>query len=151
MKLLAAAFVPMLFATVFDDCGNLNSSPMRPPTPVMPDKPCCLTDPPEGCAAYCASVGNVQFTDACNGIGAGPRTQQFQATVGNELIQLAMQGTPVCADSVMDGLMGDGQMGTTVVGDSVTPCFFGIPPVEWPNQDHNVCAPMTPGVCVTSW
>lgn len=148
MKLLSDAFATVLFASVFDNCGNQwskNAQPMQP-LPGTPVLPCCLTDPPAGCRAVCAAAGDVEMSAECNGIGAGPREAQFDALVQTYVLQLVMQGTQVCTTDPMGGVMGD-----LMVGDSVTPCNLGIPPIEWPNQDHEVCAPMPAGVCVTSW
>ena len=84
--------------------------------------------------ALCPMVDSVMvtFTEACDMIEAGPRTDEFEQKIVAAAMLLAMQGQ-VCDPEVM-----------------VTPCNLSIPPVEWPNQDHNVCMP-TPPVCVTSW
>jgi hypothetical protein len=146
MNTFATIGAAVLFATVFDDCGNMSARTARPMTPVPPDKPCCLTDPPEGCRAYCAAVGDLEFSAECGSIAAGARTLDFQDKVSKEVTNLLAQGAPLCPDSLVDGMMQN-----LVVGDSVTPCALNLPPVEWPAQDHSVCMPMDPGLCVTSW
>lgn len=134
MKLFAANMLVLSTLTSpFSDCGNSwsrTAQPMVPPSP--PSKPCCFTDPPPGCMALCSTTGEVSFTDSCNGVAAGPWTDAFEQKIDAAEAFLEMQGQ-VCDPAVM-----------------VTPCNLNILPVEWPNQDHNVCMP-TPPACVTSW
>ena len=88
-------------------------------------KPFCFTDPPIGCAAYCKDVGTVAFTDRCSAVDAGDRELAFEVALMQQVDAAIAQGYEVCpkADNT----------------SYVTPCALGIPPVEHPNQDHEVC------------
>ncbi len=112
--------------------GNGQPSPWDPPA-----MPYCYTDPPQGCSAYCADVDDVELTSACSNVDAGPRTDDFEATIRAIVNMLTMAGTQIC-----DGTnSGDG----VTSGVRTNPCQVGIQPVEWPNQDHSVCMSPPPG------
>lgn len=111
-----------------------NPPPAQAPSPA---KPFCNADPPVGCAVVCAAVDDVEFTGACADIGASSRTQQFMADVQSAVDALHAKGQDACSDA---------QVGMA----SITPCQDGLAPLEWPNQDHDVCAPPPAGCIVGS-
>jgi hypothetical protein len=92
------------------------------------NKPWCYTDPPIGCAAFCSDVGVISFTLHCGDIDAGPRTKDFMDAVIQFVNAKIAEGYDVCPAQ-------------DVRTKFVTPCVVppGFPPVEWPNQDHEVC------------
>jgi hypothetical protein len=94
----------------------------------------CNADPPIGCAAYCKAVDDVELTNACSDIGAGPREGAFQMQIQAAIDVRHMQGVDSCDAS---------QVGTV----ALTPCQLGFAPQEWPNQDHEYCAP-PPATCI---
>ena len=112
--------------------GNGQPSPWTPPSgPVLPY---CNADPPVGCAALCLAVDDVELNSACSDIGASSREKQFAGDIQAAIDALHAKGQDACDDA---------QVGVA----SITPCQDNLPPVEWPNQDHDTCAP-PPTACV---
>ena len=105
------------------DCGNLGGNVAPPPAS---RKPFGTIDPPLGCAAFCEDVDVVSFTPQCENVEASDREIAFEITVMNNVKQAEAQGKQVCPQADLTAF--------------VTPCAIGIPPVEHPNQDHEVCA-----------
>lgn len=95
------------------------------------NEPWCHNDPPIFCAAFCAGVDKVQFTDACSELGAHTLEKQFEDKVEADFNALYDQGVQVCPQADLTKF--------------VTPCDVGITPKEWPDQDHEVCKPVPPG------
>jgi hypothetical protein len=94
--------------------------------PPPPTKPFCLTDPPIGCAAFCSDVGVLAFTSHCSDVDADMRALNFRKAVVNYLNAKMAEGYDVCPAADVNNKF-------------VPPCPLGFPPVEWPNQDHEVC------------
>jgi hypothetical protein len=102
-----------------------------PASSTSPSKPFCYTHPPLGCAAICKDVDLAGWTAPCSNVEAGPLTADFEDKMNAILAVAAMKGIQICtADKI---------------GFTTTPCQVGITPVEWPNQDHTVCASAPPG------
>lgn len=129
----ALAIVPFAWTMIgAKDCDPWAGWSNPPPASTAPPaKPFCYTDPPLGCAAQCAAVDSLAFTDACSNVEAGPREQQFEKLLTDKVSALLIQDQHVCNPST--------------IGVTITPCQAGITPVEWPNQDHEVCTPAPAG------
>jgi hypothetical protein len=131
---IAATMILFLSGIGADNCGVYwpsgggGSAP-----PPAPTKPFCLTDPPRGCRAACASLDKPDFTAACDDVAAGPLTAQFEQAMEDKVNKFVAAGGEPCNQADLDN------------GVSVTPCSIGIMPVEWPNQDHDVCTSPPPG------
>jgi hypothetical protein len=82
-------------------------------------------------------MDDVELTNACSDIGASTREGQFAMDVQAAIDTLHAKGLFACNDA---------QVGLA----SVTPCQDGLPPLEWPNQDHDVCTPPPAGCIVVS-
>jgi hypothetical protein len=80
---------------------------------------------------YCQAIHTIAFTPACFGPASGERFEAFRVTVIQELDALDAQGVEICPQEDLYKY--------------VTPCAFGILPVEHPNQSHEVCTPAPPG------
>jgi hypothetical protein len=119
-----------------DNCGvywpSGNGGAAPPPAPT---KPWCMTDPPRGCRATCAFLDKPDFTAACDDVSAGPLTEKFEADAMARVDAFIASGGEPCNQADLDS------------GATVTPCQLGIMPVEWPDQDHDVCISPPPG-CV---
>jgi hypothetical protein len=129
----ALAIVPFAWMMIgAKDCDPWADWEKPPPAP-MPSstKPFCYTDPPLGCAAICKDVDLMSWTGPCSNIEAGPQTDLFEKKIEAAVNMAADQGIQLCTASN--------------IGSALTPCMAGITPVEWPNQDHEVCTPAPPG------
>jgi hypothetical protein len=129
----ALAIVPFAWLMIgAKDCDPWAGWSNPPPTQTpSPSKPFCYTDPPLGCAAVCTGEDNVTFTPACSNVESGPLELDFQNLIMAKVNMYLMQDQHVCNPST--------------IGVTITPCQAGITPVEWPNQDHEVCTPAPPG------
>jgi hypothetical protein len=113
--------------------GWSNPPPAQPPP--SPAKPWCNADPPVGCAAVCVALDDVEFTSACADIGADKKTGQFVKDIQTVVDARHAKGL-------------DAYDASQVGMGAITPCQDGLPPVEWPNQDHEVCTPPPTGCIV---
>jgi hypothetical protein len=123
-----------MFALASRDCGIGGSWPSSPATTTPPPTPAlsyCNADPPVGCAAYCKAVDDVELTSACADIGASAREAAFQMHVQQFVDQAHAQAEVSCDQAAVGTL-------------AVTPCQDGLPPQEWPGQDHEYCTPPPP-------
>ena len=112
-----------------------NPPPPPPPPPPPQTLPWCNADPPVGCAAVCVAVDDVELTRECSDVGADDRERAFAKDIETVSNALHDKGLDACNES---------QIGVA----SITPCQDGLPPEEWPGQDHANCAPPPPGCSV---
>jgi len=128
---ISLAILLFLSAIGADDCVLTQIGKPVPPPPSPSSKPFCTTDPPLGCTAVCTDVDVLDFNPACHKVEAGPREMAFEQTLNAKVDALLQQDQHVCNPST--------------INVTITPCQAGFTPVEWPNQDHEVCMTAPPG------
>jgi hypothetical protein len=132
---IAATMALFLSGIGADNCGAYwpsgggGSAPMPAST-----KPWCMTDPPRGCRAACASLDMPEFSAACDDISAGPRTDAFETLAQDRVDKFIAGGGEPCNAADL------------AAGTTITPCQLGIFPQQVEFSD--ACMSPPPGCIV---